>query len=231
MNEQLPAPLPITVKPRPGEHYTSYIRRLAEANHLRPSLLRAYVNTDAYAAKGFRIDRLAALASRTATALEHVLTGLPTPHPPGTSPARFKRSYPKKKIPRTPDERLAQDLGLAQEQVRFDDQMDLYARIREDHALLIGITLEQLAEIHMVSRQAVRDILDGIAPRPPGRRRTPRPYAVLGPVRGLIHQMWQDGMGLDQIWSELLDKHEGAMSKNTIKIYIRALRHGAVRDP
>lgn len=66
---QFPAPLPITVKPRPGEHYTSYIRRLAEANHLRPSLLRAYVNTDAYAAKGFRIDRLAALASR------------PPPHP------------------------------------------------------------------------------------------------------------------------------------------------------
>lgn len=43
--------------------------------------------------------------------------------------------------------------------------------------------------------------------------------------------MWRDGMALDQIWSELLDKHEGAMSKNTLKIYIRALRHGAVRDP
>jgi hypothetical protein len=77
----------------------------------------------------------------------------------------------------------------------------------------------------------VREILDGIPPRPPGRRRTPRPYAALGPVRGLIHQMWRDGMSIDQIWSELLDKHEGTMSKNTLKIYIRALRHGAIRDP
>ena len=49
MTSMLPGPLPITAKPRTGEHYTSYIRRLAQPNHLRPSLLRAYVNTDAYA--------------------------------------------------------------------------------------------------------------------------------------------------------------------------------------
>jgi hypothetical protein len=231
VNEPLPAPLPIKVKPRPGEHYTSYIRRLAQANHLRPSLLRAYVNTDAYAAKGFRIDRLAALASRPVAALEHALTGLPKLRSPGTSPARSKRSYPKRKIPRTPDERLAQDLKLAQEHVRFEDEMNLYARIRADRDLIIGISIDRLAEIYMLSREAVREILDGIPPRPPGRRRTPRPYAALGPVRGLIHQMWRDGMSIDQIWSELLDKHEGTMSKNTLKIYIRALRHGAIRDP
>jgi hypothetical protein len=77
----------------------------------------------------------------------------------------------------------------------------------------------------------VREILDGIPPRPPARRRTPRPYAALDPVRGLIHQMWQDCMSIDQVWSEPLDKHEGTMSKVTLKIYVRALRHGAIRDP
>jgi hypothetical protein len=92
MTGMVPGPLPITVKPRTGEHYTSYIRRLAQANHLRPSLLRAFVNADAYAAKGFRIDRLAALAARPVRALEHALTGLPTLRPPTTTPPRSKRS-------------------------------------------------------------------------------------------------------------------------------------------
>lgn len=38
-------------------------------------------------------------------------------------------------------------------------------------------------------------------------------------------------MSIDQVWSEPLDKHEGTMSKVTLKIYVRALRHGAIRDP
>jgi hypothetical protein len=94
--------------------------------------------------------------------------------------------------------------------------------------LFTGITRERLAEIYMISCEAVREILGGIAPRPPARRRTPRPYAAIGPVKDLIHQMWREGMPLDQIWTELLDKHEGTMSKTTLKIYLRALRHGAV---
>jgi hypothetical protein len=82
----------------------------------------------------------------------------------------------------------------------------------------------------MLSHETVREILGGIAPRPPGRRRTPRPYAAIGPVKDLIQQMWHEGMTLDQIWTELLDKHEATMSKTTLKIYVRQLRYGAIRS-
>ena len=39
----LPPPLPVRVRPAAGETAESYIRRLAQANHLRPSLLQVYV--------------------------------------------------------------------------------------------------------------------------------------------------------------------------------------------
>ena len=39
----LPPPLPVRVRPAAGETAESYIRRLARANHLRPSLLQVYV--------------------------------------------------------------------------------------------------------------------------------------------------------------------------------------------
>ena len=39
----LPPPLPIRVRPAAGETIESSIRRLAQANHLRPSLLQVYV--------------------------------------------------------------------------------------------------------------------------------------------------------------------------------------------
>jgi hypothetical protein len=41
--------------------------------------------------------------------------------------------------------------------------------------------------------------------------------------------MWRENLPADKIWSELVDNHGAAISKNTLKIYLRALRHGAVR--
>ena len=226
MSDQGPRPLPFTVKPRASEHYTSYIRRLAQANHLRPSLLRAYVNTEALSAKGFQIDWLAALASRPADALQHALTGLPKPRPPDAGPPKY--SYPKRKIPRTPADRLAHDLKLAQDQVRFEDERELYARIRADHAMIVGMSVDRLTEIYMLSRQTVREILAGKDPHPPGLSRHPRPRAAIGPVQDHIHRMWREGITLDQMWAELVDHHEGSMSKATLKIYIRQLRHSTI---
>lgn len=166
------------------------------------------------------------------TALQHALIGLPALKPapaPGAPPSRFKRYYPHRRIPRTPEARLDHDLKLAAEQVRHQDHLDLYARIRADRALFIGLTIPKLAHNHMLKEEHVRDILHGLEPRPPGRRRRPKPAPTLEPVKGLIHQMWRANLPADKIWSELVDNHGAAISKNTLKIYLRALRHGAVR--
>lgn len=233
MNEPPPAPLPFTVKPRPGEHYTTYLHRLAQANHLRPSLLRAYVNAHAHAAEAFRLERLAALSGRTPQALRHTLTGVPalkSPPPPGAPPSRFKRYYPKRKIPRTPEDRLTRDLEQAAEEMRYLDQLALYDQIRADRQSA-GMTITKLARLYMIGEGHVRAILRGLPPRPPGQARPPKPAPTLEPVKTLIHQMWREGLAADQIWSELVDRHGAAISKNTLKAYLRALRHEAAPDP
>jgi hypothetical protein len=54
----------------------SYIRRLAQANHLRPSLLQVYVRNPDVPTGAIRLRRLAAVSGSTRTALAFALTGL-----------------------------------------------------------------------------------------------------------------------------------------------------------
>lgn len=67
-------PLPIRPRPVTGESPSSYLRRLARANHLRPAYLRRYLrqqgNPDT-----IRLDWLAVLAGRSPDALRLALTG------------------------------------------------------------------------------------------------------------------------------------------------------------
>jgi hypothetical protein len=78
---QDPAPRP---RPAAGETAVSYVRRLARANHLRPSYLRRYLQDPASPGQ-VRLDWLAALAGRDQAAIERAITG---PHPgPGSRPA------------------------------------------------------------------------------------------------------------------------------------------------
>ncbi|MBC9729822.1 TniQ family protein [Streptomyces sp. TRM68367] len=71
-------PLPVRVRPRPGESVDSYVRRLALANHLKPSYLRSYLAgpPDYGPGKRPRPDRLAALAGREQGILERALLDL-----------------------------------------------------------------------------------------------------------------------------------------------------------
>lgn len=229
MITETPPQLPVAVRPHTGEHYTAYLRRLAQANHLRPSVLRAYVNADAHAAQPLRLDRLAAISGRPAETLRRTLTGLPSLHPPappGSPPSRFKKSYPKRKLALTPEARCAQDLLLAAEEVRYLDELELFAAVRAD-AQTTGATTAKLAWNHFIGEELVREILRGREPRPPGLLRRYKPAPTLEPVKALIVQMWKQGMAADRIWSELVDNHQAAISKSTLKIYLRALRHGA----
>ncbi len=69
-------PLPIRPRPGAGEPSEAYIRRLALANHLRPSYLRGYLAGPPRYLGAIRPERLAALSGRTVAILECTLTGL-----------------------------------------------------------------------------------------------------------------------------------------------------------
>jgi hypothetical protein len=72
----LPAPLPIPVRPRPPESINGYIRRLARANHLRPSYLRIYLAQPPQFIGSVRAPRLAAASGRSVEALLHAFPDL-----------------------------------------------------------------------------------------------------------------------------------------------------------
>ena len=138
----LPPPLPIRVRPAAGETIESYIRRLAQANHLRPSLLQVYVRNPDVPTAAIRLRRLAAVSGSTRTALAFALTGLTPatgPHRPPPSPAE---SQPARKA-------------------------RLFGVIRDDAAR--GMSIRQIAGRRHVYRRMVRQALAepaGAAPHP-----------------------------------------------------------------
>jgi len=82
-----PAPLPIRVRPQGTETTGSYARRLARANHLRPSYLRTFLCDPPRHTGAIRPWRLAAISGRSVRALEHALADLAQGSPPGRQPS------------------------------------------------------------------------------------------------------------------------------------------------
>lgn len=71
-----PRRLPIQVPLRPGESVEAFIRRLAAANHLRPSYLRTYLTHPPGSIGSIQVWRLALITGRTTQALTHVFPGI-----------------------------------------------------------------------------------------------------------------------------------------------------------
>ncbi|MBK3586550.1 TniQ family protein [Streptomyces sp. MBT57] len=140
-------PLPVRVRPRPGESVDSYVRRLALANHLKPSYLRSYLSgpPDYGPGKRPRPDRLAALAGREQGVLERALADLVRQRP--TSPKKPRRSFTK-----------------------AADKPALFAAIRRD-AQAEQLPVTHLARRHHVSPATVRQALS--SPTPPPRKKRP----------------------------------------------------------
>jgi hypothetical protein len=87
-----PRPLPIRPRPGAGDSVASYIRRLARANHLRPNYLRRHLRRPPGTDKTIDLQRFAAVAGRTTSALEYALADLDgAPPPPTPSPAHEAR--------------------------------------------------------------------------------------------------------------------------------------------
>jgi hypothetical protein len=192
----LPPPLPIRVRPAAGETAESYIRRLARANHLRPSLLQVYVRNPDVPTGAIRLRRLAAVSGSTRTALAFALTGL--------TPAS-QRHLP----PPSPAESQAERKGR------------LFGVIRDNAAR--GMSIRQLAARHHVHRRMVRQALADIG-EPPPRKQGTRPAPAIGPVQDVLDELASHPLTVWEIWTTVIDQHDCDASYAAVRDYIRSRR-------
>ena len=108
----LPPPLPVRVRPAAGESVESYIRRLARANHLRPSLLQVYVRSPGVPTGAVRLPRLAAASGSTLAALTGTLTGLPPASGRHRPPPRESQAGRKTRLFRVIRDDAAQGMSI-----------------------------------------------------------------------------------------------------------------------
>jgi hypothetical protein len=191
-----PRPLPVQVRPRHGETAYSYLRRLARANHLRPSYLHALVRSTAYNG-AVRADWLAALSGRPARALQHTLTGLD--RRPGTG----------------------RHLAMTGRAAAAGNDTEAFAAIRRDAAADPAVPVRVLAARHRVPRNAVIQALT-----PPDSRQARQPYPALAHARDHIDAWLtgEPGMSSYMIWQRLIDEHDAEVSYATVNTYITSRR-------
>ena len=191
----LPPPLPVRVRPVAGETAESYIRRLARANHLRPSLLQVYVRNPDVPTGAIRLRRLAAVSGSTPTALTRTLAGLPStgephrPPPPAESQAARKAR--------------------------------LFGLICRDDAR--GMSIRQIAARRHVHRRMVRQAL-AAADGPPPRKKPARPAPITGAIRDVLDALAEEPRTIWEIWTTVTDDHDSGASYAAIRDYIRSRR-------
>lgn len=160
------ARLPVQVSPRLGEGTDSFIRRLAHANHLKPSYLHGFLCGPPQWFGKPRVERLADVSGRTVAGLERVLSDVSTPrrrYRPGPGKAHLASRRP-----------------------------DLYLQLH-DAARDEGLTLRQLADRYRVPRRLVRDAL--AHNRPLSRDLPPQQAPVTRAATLLINSMLDAGLG------------------------------------
>src|SRR4051812_10736663 len=205
-----PRRLPIHVPLCPGESVESFIRRLATANHLRPSYLRTYLNHPPGHIGSIQVNRLALVTGRTVHVLTRVFPALSLkrrrslPPPPPISSARRAR---------------APTVGTRQ---RGDpEQTDQATAIRR-HAARAEL-VNRLSRQFAVPRRTIIKALTGQAAYPDKRGTT---HPVLRPFAGQIDliltanpdaTMWS-------IWKTLVEQHHAAVSYATVRDYINRAR-------
>lgn len=197
------ARLPVRIRPRSGESVDSYVRRLALANHLKPSYLRSYLAgpPDYGPGKRPRPDRLAAITGRQQDVLERALPDLVRQKP--TKPDKPRRRF-----------------------TRAADKPALFAAIRRD-AQAERLPISHLAKRHRVSPATVRQALN--SPTPPPRKKRP---PVVGPAKGrigptidvIVDEYAAAHTGqlptMREVWEKLLDEHQVTAAYATVHRYL-----------
>jgi hypothetical protein len=192
------APLPIRPRPAAGEPVSSYVRRLARANHLRPSYLHGCLAGPPDYLRAISSERLAVLSGRTVAVLERTLAGL-------ARPGRDVQGQPARQVTRAADKPV------------------LFAAIRRDAQ--DGHSIRVLAARHRVHRRTIRQALAD--PVPPSRK-TPQRASALGRLHDPIMAMLtaEPGLSVRQVWERLLDEHDAGISYATVRDYVMRLRAG-----
>jgi hypothetical protein len=190
--------LPIDVRPRIGESVVTYIRRLARANHLRPSYLYEYLHHPQQHTGTFQPERLAELTGRPIEVIRNVLPGLapePTERTEGNAP------------------------GQTSINGRTLKRMREFAAIRRDANTDYSITA--LAARHDVPRRTVRQALAGMPPAP---RKTPPHLRAIEHVRDRVDALVDQDIGALAIWRILFDEHGTIVSYNNVRNYAMTRR-------
>lgn len=203
-------PLPITVRPRSGESAESYIGRLAEANHLRPSYLHGYLCGPPNYLGRLQPERLAALSRRPLPVLQRTLT----------------RLIPQRRRPRP--------ARPPQPSSRAEAKAALFTQIRRGRQEE-GLSIRALADKHRVHRRTIRQALT--SPQPPSRKPTIRNPPILGPLHEVIDAVLDDELAAHpgrqptarRIWERLLDEHHAEISYATVTDYLGGRRPAAIR--
>ncbi|MEU8549057.1 hypothetical protein AB0C81_19090 [Streptomyces roseoverticillatus] len=191
------ARLPILVSPRLGEGSDSYIRRLAHANHLRPSYLHGFLAGPPLWFGKPRLDRLTALTGRSPETLERALAD-------ASSPSGRSKPNPRN---------LSRNL--------FPDRRELLVLIPVD-ARDGTMTIRALAKRHQVPQWAVRLVLD--TAHPLARDISVGAPPVMGPLAELVDEMIARGLRGRAIWAELMDEHSHSVSYSSLLSYLRNSR-------
>lgn len=188
--------LPIDVRPRIGESVEGFIRRLARANHLRPSYLYQYLCTPQHHSGTLQPERLAEITGRPLTVLERVLPAL-RPRP-AAAPVPL------------PSRRFTNGI----------ERIRLYAAIRRDAET--GYSIRALAALHHVHRRTIRHALTSLAP--PQRKQLPRRRKAVDHVRVHVDAMIAQGLTGREIWEKIFDDHDTGISYSSIRTYVSEQR-------
>jgi hypothetical protein len=231
---QVLRPLPIRVRPKPAEPVESYVRRLAHANHLRPSYLHAYLCGPPAWLGAVDLGRLAVLCGRSAAVLQRTLTELaPVPSPPpGRQPRPADAPSPRRpRSARTAPPRTSKPTGQPRNntQKRIEQRTELFASIRHD-AQFLGASIRALARRHHVHRRTILQALD--SPIPPPRKKLPPRKSQVDPYKDTIDAILIEDRTrpphrrhtIRRIWERLVDEHHAQVSYSMVRAYVARRR-------
>lgn len=226
------AALPIRTKPRGGEHVDSYIRRLAGANHIPPSVLIEILSGRiGYSAAVLRLDLLAILSGRSELVLRHALHGLPKTRGQQLPPSSPSRPSPQRR------RRTRADLRAT------------FVAICHDAAHEDGVTVAELARRHHVQPKTVERVLNDpdAQPRPDSphaaaQRRISRSHSeLLERLAPIIDEILRQEPHAParRIWEVLVDDHQADLPYRVVREFVStrrstpgtAVRRGAPRRP
>lgn len=193
--------LPVTVRPIAGEHPETYLRRLAAANHLRPSYLRRFAAGPPSWEGMIQPVRLAALSGRPLDLLCRVLPDLGGPGKPAPATTRRRRH------------------------AAHPDRSALYAAIRAvSNESRNYMTQRELAAAFRVTVKTVSRALHSAIPP---ARKPRRPMAIgARPFTRILDALLaaQPDMAAIEIWERITDTTDLKVSYGTVRPYVAATR-------